>query len=137
MDAADIICGSLSCVSAGQPQTLARQCLTCSGKRSAGCSGQAKKFIRLGLHDANLACGRGIHANVLPTKCSCLLLIPGQNSSLAAKPAVLPRRARDGVGGDGMGREGRTSPHCSISRSTAPFILPYVDLSMCSPMCHT
>lgn len=45
--------------------------------------------------------------------------------------------ARDRVGGDGMGREGRTSPHCSISRSTAPFILPYADLSMCSPMCHT
>lgn len=32
-------------------------------------------------------------------------------------------------GGDGMGREGRTSPHCSISRSKAPFYS-----SLCWPL---
>lgn len=59
----------------------------------------------------------------------------GQNSSLAASSSQAST-ARDRVRGDGMGKEGRTSPHCSVSRSVAPFILPYVDLSMCT-LCVT
>lgn len=138
MAAADIIRGSPSRVSAGQPQTLARQRLTCTGERSAGCSGQAKKFIRLGLHDANLACGRGIHTNVLPTKCSRLLLIPGQNSSLVAKPAVLPRRAQPETEWGEMGWEGRAGPALTAASPGARPLLFFLTLtSPCAALCVT
>lgn len=73
---------------------------------------------------------------------SPLNALVGQNSLLVAiRPGrAVPRQARPEteVGADGMGSGGATtSPDCSTFTSMAPFILPYVDLSMCSPMCHT
>lgn len=93
-----------------------------------------------GLRDANPAHGRGIHANVLPTECSRRLLIHGTKLLACCHPSqqsCLQAQPETGLGGDRMGRGGPTSTDCSIFRSTAPFILPYTDLSMCSPMCHT
>lgn len=99
---------------------------------------KTKKSIRLGLHDANLVRGRGIHANVLLTKGSCLLLICGTKllACCQAGSSSQTSTARDRVGE--MGWEGRAGPALTAASPGARplFILPYVDLSMCSPMCH-
>lgn len=89
-------------------------------------------WCKPGLWEGN-PCERTPHQTLLPAPNSwdrTPRLLPASSLTQAS-------RARERVGGDGMGREGRTSPHCSISRITVPFILPYIDLSMCSPMCHT
>ena len=71
-------------------------------------------------------------------------LSPAPNSQdktpclLPSEPAELfPGKHSQGPGGGtGWEKGGTTSPDCSFFRSTAPFILPYVDLSICSPVCH-
>lgn len=136
LDLADIIHSSLSRVSTGQPQTLAGQHLTCSGERSAGCRGQAKKSIGLGLRDANLAHGGGIHANVLLTKCSRLLLIHGTELLAWCQDGSSSQAstARDRVGE--MGWEGRAGPALTAASPGAQPLSFFLMLtSPCAALC--
>lgn len=92
-----------------------------------------KKSIRLGLHDANLARGRGIHADVLLTKRSRLLLIHGTELPTWCQASSSSQQAQGG------GRwDGRAGPALTAASPGACPLLFFLTLtSLCAALCVT